>query len=151
MKKSAIATLSLSIGFLGTLPVSSIVAHASVLHKGMPTTFIGKWKRHIDYQTVQGKIYEEAHLFQGTKNGFAAGVTYNDPLYFHVRYNKFVGNHTYKIYLNAAYGGKHGIAFLHKYSKNKIGIKTSVHGMYAVFNSREPVKNYHYSWLGLDD
>jgi len=151
MTKSGLVTTALSIGLLGTLATSTITVHAAMLHKGLPQTFVGKWKRHIDYQTVQGKTYEQAHLYQGTKHGFALSTTYNDPLYFPVRYNQYLGNHTYKIHMTAAYGGQHGIIFFHKYSPNKIGFKLSAHGKYMSYNSRKPVENYPYSWLGLDD
>lgn len=144
---------ALKLGFtlaasLFMLANSGSTAQAATWHKGMPKAFIGKWKHHENYQYQNGKKYEYAMLFQGLKNGFAAGGTYSDTYYNHVRYNRYLGHHTYKILYNQAIGGAHATAYLHWYSHNKVGIKYSTNTKYYTYNSRRPVLNYGYSWIG---
>ncbi|KRL76965.1 hypothetical protein FC17_GL001419 [Secundilactobacillus paracollinoides DSM 15502 = JCM 11969] len=65
-----------------------------------------------------------------------------------MRYNHYLGGYTYKILYNDSITKKHQIAYLHWYSKNKVGIKYSIKGKYSTYNSRKAVYNYPYAWIG---
>lgn len=123
-------------------------ANAATTHKGMPKALLGKFKRHTKFQTIKGKTYEYARLYWGKKHGFASGSTYADTYYSHVRYYKSLGHKTYKLYYNEPITGKHQTIYVRRFNANKVGLKATVHGHYYTYNSRKPVLNYNYNWIG---
>lgn len=128
------------------------VVQASTWHRGMPKALIGKWKHHTGYLTDTDKQgnkvkVETAYYFHGYKNSFITGGTYLDESGAKVRYNKNIGHHTYKIWYIELITKKNCIAYIHWYSKNKIGCKwSSNQNKYITYNSRAPIYNYPYKW-----
>ncbi|MDH5105980.1 hypothetical protein OQI89_08965 [Lentilactobacillus diolivorans] len=144
--------LGTSVAFLVGLGLQQATAQASIVHKGLPTAFIGRWKHHTGYSTGvtnSGKKYrfETADYFHGYKSYFVTGGTYLDSYPSKVRYNRYVGHHTYRIWYNESLTEKHKVGYLHWYSKDKIGVKWSgKQNKYFAYNSKAPIYNYHYKW-----
>ncbi|MEI2593215.1 hypothetical protein AAHH59_06180 [Pediococcus acidilactici] len=110
----------------------------------VPTKFIGKWKKSDKIVTnSDGKRYEYAQLFHGRPHSITLGTTYADLTKYTVLSCKPLGNNDYVLKVEVPLSHETDTFYLHYYSKDHIGVKTSSSNGFMEYNSKAPVLNYN--------